>query len=130
MFKWLSCEHSYQFYNTRIDYDCMGYGYYSFEFVCPKCKKEISVSQREIDDLWKQLKSDYNKNIVLGGKEIKSSELTIPHYRDCDHSYCSPVATLMLRRYLIKGIDLTQISKKQRKCSYAEGISICSGYIK
>lgn len=39
MFKWLSCEHSYQFYNTKIDYDCMGYGYYSFEFVCPKCKK-------------------------------------------------------------------------------------------
>lgn len=124
MFKKLSCEHSYQFYNTRIDYDCMGHGYYNFEFVCPKCKKEISVSQREIDDLWEKLKSEYKKSVALGGEQIESNELSIPHYRDCDHGYYSPVTTLMLRKYLKDGIDLTQISKKQRKCSYAEGAKI------
>lgn len=122
MFKKLSCEHSYQFYNTKIDYDFMGYGYYSFEFVCPKCKKETSVSQREINDLWEKLKSEYKKSIILGGEQIEGTHFTIPHYQDCDHRYHSPVATLMLREYLKYGIDLRQISKNQSKYSYVEGM--------
>ena len=121
VFKKLLCQHSYQFYNTKIDYDFMGYGYYSFEFICPKCKKEISISQREIDDLWEKLKSEYKKSIVLGEEQVEGSKFTIPHYQDCDHLYHSSVATLMLREYLKYGIDLRQISNKRRNYSHAEG---------
>lgn len=118
MFKKLLCKHSYNFYNTRIDYDFFGYGYYSFEFICPKCKKEIAISQREIDYLWKKFKSEYKKSVALGGEQIDSSKFSIPHYQDCDHLYISPVATLILRKYLECGIDLRQISNNDTQMAH------------
>lgn len=125
MFKKLLCKHSYIFYNARIKYDFFGYGYYSFEFICPKCKKEITINQREIDYSWEKSKSKYKKSVALGGEQIEDTYFTIPHYHDCDHRYHSPIATLMLREYLKHGVDLKQISKNQSKYSHTECVKTC-----
>lgn len=120
LFKQTFCEHSYKFYNTKIKYDSMGYGYNSFEFVCTKCGQEMCISEREIHNKYSEHKSNYNKKIVLGENHIEGSELIIPRYEDCDICYNSPAITLMLREYLEQGIDLKQIYTK-KKYSHCEG---------
>ena len=103
---------SYKYYNTDEKYPnifCM-YKENYFQFVCTKCGDVIEISETEIENRIKQLKSEYNKQIALGGKEIKSSRLVIKKYISLfPICYESPVVTLLINECLEDGIDLIQI---------------------
>ena len=125
MFKWLTCKHEYKFYNTKVGYLPFSiYGHNVFQFVCPKCGTEVSVSETEIRDAVSAFESDYNRSLALGGKPVESSDIVIKRHKDCDILYSSPAVTLLLEHYRSKGIDLSQIDQQRRKrrgYSHSEG---------
>ena len=84
-------------------------GYNSFQFVCTKCGKEIEVSELDLISEMRKAESSYNKAIALGEKPIKSSYLTIDRYNNISMGYYSPAATLVLEKYLKRGINLKEI---------------------
>ena len=111
MFKKLLCNHTYKYYNTRVEYATFSsYGYYVSQFICPNCQKEIEISEFDIKDEYSKLKSKYNKDLVLGGDSIKISSFSHPRHMSCGIRYESPVATLMIEKYLKQGIDLRQLN--------------------
>lgn len=124
MFKWLRCKHEYKFYNTKVEYPLFSaFGHNVFQFVCPKCGSEFSVSETEIRDMVSEFKSDYNRSLALGEKPIESSNIVIDRHNNINVLYSSPAVTLMLKYYKDKGIDLSQIDQqnKRRGYSYSEG---------
>lgn len=124
MFKWLRCKHEYKFYNTKVEYPWGSiYGHNVFQFVCPRCRNEVSVSETEIKDMLSELNSDYNRSLVLGGKPVEPSNIVIKRHHNIDVLYSSPAVTLMFKYYKDKGIDLNQIDQqnKRRGYSHSEG---------
>ena len=120
MFKWLTCKHEYKFYNTKVEYPLFATcGHNVFQFVCPKCGNEVSVSETEIRDAVSEFKSDYNRSLVLGEKPIESSDITIRRHHNIDVLYSSPAVTLMLEYYKCKGIDLSQIDNRRKHIGYS-----------
>ena len=110
MFKKLLCKHTYKFYNKRVEYSTFGYcGYNVFQFICPNCGKEIEISEFDIEREYAALKSDYNKKLALGGTPIKVSSFSYDRHGRCRITHESPVATLMIEKYLKQGIDLRQL---------------------
>lgn len=86
------------------------YGYYVFQFVCPNCKKEIEISEYDIRNEYDRLKEEYNRNLILGGNNVETSSFSHPRYLLCNIHYESPVATIMINKYLKKGIDLRELN--------------------
>ena len=110
MFKKLFCKHEYKYYNTKaIDSLLINYGYNVFQFVCPKCGRKAKVNQLDICDKISKYESIYNKAIVLGKEPIESSKLSIPRYMNIGICYESPAVTMVLEKYLKRGIDLLEI---------------------
>ena len=77
---------------------------------CENCGKEIEISELDIKHEYAKLKSDYNKELALGGVSVKTSSFSHSRHGDCGIIYESPVATLMIEKYLRQGIDLKQLS--------------------
>lgn len=110
MLKKLLCNHKYKYYNKMIRYDFGNRGYYVFQFVCPNCKKEIEISEYDIRNEYDRLKGEYNRNLILGGNSVETSSFSHPRNLLCDICYESPAATIMINKYLKKGIDLMELS--------------------
>lgn len=111
MFKRLFCKHKYKYYNTKVSYVPFSFcGYNVFQLVCPNCGKKINIDEYEIKHEYSKLKSYYNKNIALGGNHIESSSFSHSRCGDIGICYDSPIATLMIEKYLKKGIDLRELS--------------------
>ena len=103
------CNHTYEYYNKKVKYPIGSmYGYYVFEFVCPKCKKTKSVSELDIRDEYDYLQSQYNKAVALGGEQVPSAEFTMPSCTT-PRLFRGPAAALLLQKYLDKGIDLQDL---------------------
>lgn len=110
MLKKLLCNHKYKYYNKRIRYGSGSHGYYVFQFVCPNCKKVIEISEYDIKDEYDRLEEEYNRNLILGGNSVEESSFSHPRNLLCNMCYNSPVATIMINKYLKKGIDLRELN--------------------
>ena len=111
MLKRLFCKHKYKYYNTKTSYAPFSfYGYNVFQFICPDCGKKAEIDEYEIKHEYSKLKSKYNKNIALGGSPVESSSFSHSRCGNCGICYESPVATLMIEKYLKKGIDLRELN--------------------
>lgn len=114
MFKRLFCKHTYKYFNTRVVYPfASSWGYNSFQFVCPKCGKVVEITETEIDDMYSEYQSKYNKDLALGKPPINSSRLFVPRHFSYGRLYETPVTTLVLDEYSNRGIDLTEIYKEK-----------------
>lgn len=110
MFNKLFCKHMYKYYNLKLDYSFFYNGYYNvFQFICPKCGKKFEISEYDIEQEYYKLASDYNEKIALGGEPVEISSFSYPRHNNCGVLCESPVATLMIEKYLKHGIDLRQI---------------------
>lgn len=110
MLKKLLCNHKYKYYNKRIRYNSGSFGYYVFQFVCLNCKKIFEISEYDIKDEYDRLKEEYNRNLILGGNSVETSSFSHPRNLLYNICYESPVATIMINKYLKKGVDLRELN--------------------
>ena len=113
MFKRLFCKHQYKYYNTVKKYLPFGiYRYNVLQFVCTECGKTTEVWVSDINMEYEELESSYRKHIALGGESIETKKLSIPcgSVSDIGTCYISPTVTLLVEKYLKRGIDLRQLN--------------------
>lgn len=104
----LFCKHDYKFSGKQEVPDIIFKGniIYNFTYVCTKCGKVINTNERELDSEVYRLKRKYIKN---GCKAIESSAISYPRFNDYNICWHGSVITLLIKKYLKKGIDLREI---------------------
>lgn len=128
----LSCNHNFKFYHTSVEYDHRYPTQHIFEFMCPQCKKELSVSEWDIQTVYEQMTKQYDRCKVLNEYEnIEPVEFTIPG-RGTPKLYTGIPATLTFLHFNKIGVDVRQISdaykeKNSPRCVSTNGVCYVSG---
>lgn len=128
----LSCNHNFRFYHTSVEYDHRYPTQHIFEFMCPQCKKELSVSEWDIQTVYEQMTKQYDRCKVLNEYEnIEPIDFTIPG-RGTPKLYTGIPATLTFLHFNKIGVDIRQISdsykeKNSPHCVSTNGVCYVSG---
>ena len=109
------CNHEFKFYHTSTEYHNRYPTQHVFEFMCPRCKKELNISEWDIQTVYEEMTKHYDRCKLLNEYEdIEPIDITIPG-RGTPKLYTGIPATLTFLHFNKIGIDIRQISDAYRK---------------
>lgn len=107
------CQHEYKlYYKEKIYEPWRTTPDYRFLFVCSKCKKEISVKDQEIFDIYEEFEKEEARDLALGLTHFPKITFTVPmalRFSDCSKLLRGHAAYRTKEHFLSKGIDITII---------------------
>lgn len=109
------CNHDFKFYHISVEYDHRYPTQHVFEFMCPKCKKEISISEWDIQTVYEEMTRHHGRCKLLNEcQDIEPIDFAIPG-KGTPKLYIGIPATLTFLHFNKIGIDIRQISDAYRK---------------
>lgn len=109
------CDHEYKLYYKEKVYESgRSTPDYNFLFVCSKCKKEMSVKDQEIFDIYKDFEKEEARDSALGLSHFPKIALTVPmalRFGDCNRLLHRHAAYRTKEYFLSKGIDITELER-------------------
>jgi hypothetical protein len=112
--KSLFCEHEYKFYYKEKEY---GPGRLQpdmrFYFVCPKCKKQISLLDRDIKEVYNEFSHEAALQQALAPEALPSISFSVPYaisYGTAIIFMTGHAAYLTKEHFLKQGIDVTHLN--------------------
>lgn len=108
------CQHDFKYYYKEKDYeDWRMTPDYKFFFICPKCKKEVTVKDCDILDVYEELQRQEARDRALGIADLSAASFIIPYALRGSQTLkrLSGNAAYKTRQYFLNtcGIDITII---------------------
>ena len=114
IWKSLSCKHEYKFYYKEKEYE-LGplQPEMRFYFVCPKCKKQISLLDEDIKEVYNEFLHESALRQALTPEALPSISFSIPYcisHGVANILMSGHAAYLTKEHFLKQGIDVTHLN--------------------